>query len=97
MTRSEVYKAIDGERYYQTLKWNEGTATNGGKHSWEDWITYMEDYLGEAKHLLSRLPVDQHEPKVKEIMRKVAALAVASMEQRGTSLRDIPENITYEV
>jgi hypothetical protein len=90
MKREEVYKLIDGERDYQDGKWNPTTTVSGGKHqSPEEWITYMEDYLAEAKHLVSREAHQISYPKAMDIIRKVTALGVAAMEQIETSPRKV--------
>lgn len=85
--RYEVYEAIDGEREYQDSRWNAQTTTSEGKHTFEEWIVYIEDYLAEAKHILSREPAQTAQPKVAHIMRKVATMAVACMEQYGAPRR----------
>lgn len=87
MTRKEVYEIIDSERDYQDSRWNESTTSSAGKHSPEEWIIYMENYLLEAKHILSRENVQTAYPKAMNIIRKVAAMAVCSMEQLGTERR----------
>ena len=87
MTRQEVYKRIDSERDYQSKVWNETTSTSKGEHSIEDFIVYMEDYLCEAKHVLSRTPQPECNKKASAIMRKVTAMGVSCMEQHGTEYR----------
>jgi len=87
MERSEVYTLIDGERAYQDQKWNPSTTTSHGEHSWEEWYTYMVDYIQEAQHLLSRLPQQEGNLKAAAIMRKVTAMGVAAMEQNGAPAR----------
>ena len=85
MKREDVYKLIDGEREYQSQRWNENTTSTGGKHSTpEEWITYMEDYLAEAKHILSREASPDAYSKAMGIIRKVTTLGVAAMEQINT-------------
>lgn len=86
-TRAEVYAAIDGERTYQDSRWNAETTTSEGKHTFEEWIVYIEDYLAEAKHVLSRHPAQTAQPTVANIMRKVATMCVACMEQHGAPKR----------
>jgi len=86
-TRQEVYDAINGERDYQNRKWNPQTTTSDGIHSLEEWYTYIEDYVNEAKHILSRLPKQEADLQALHIMRKVAAMAVCAMEQHGASQR----------
>ncbi len=86
-TRAEVYAAIDGEREYQDRRWNADTTTSEGKHSLEEWIVYMEDYLAEAKHILSRTAWQDGQSKALDAIRKVTALGVACMEQHGAPQR----------
>jgi hypothetical protein len=88
MERKDVYKLIDGEREYQDKKWNGTTTTSEGRHqSPEEWIVYMEDYLSEAKHILSREATQIANLKAMEIIRKVTAMGVAAMEQIETKAR----------
>ncbi len=88
-TRKEVYLAIDSERAYQASRWNRDTTTTGGFHeNLADWILFMEDYLHQARHQLSR----NGEPKATQMalntVRKVTALGVAAMEQLGAPQRE---------
>jgi len=87
MNRNDVYKLIDGERDYQEKKWNINTTESGGFHSFEEWVVYIEDYLSEMKHILARQPSSQVEMQAADIMRKIAAMAVCSMEQHGAPAR----------
>ena len=87
MKREDVYKLIDGEREYQDSRWNADTTASAGLHSPEEWVMYMEDYLTEAKHILSRENVQTAYPKAMEIVRKVAAMAICAMEQIETAPR----------
>jgi hypothetical protein len=93
MTRTEVYALIEGERKYQDERWNPQTTSSGGVHSPEEWFMYIEDYVSEARHVLSRLPVDRAYPEAMGIMRKVAALAVCAMEQNKTPARGDMTNL----
>lgn len=86
-TREQVYKIIDGEREYQNSRWNENTTSSKGIHSPEEWFMYIEDYVNEAKHILSRENVQSAYPKAMAIMRKVASMAVCAMEQIDTPSR----------
>ena len=54
MDRLKVLELINGERDYQNKKWNSETTTSDGIHSVEEWLVYIEDYVNEAKHILSR-------------------------------------------
>lgn len=87
MNRQQVYELIDGERDYQNWRWNATTTYSEGKHSPEEWFMYIEDYVNEAKHILSRENIQQAYPKAMDIMRKVAAMAVNAMEQNDTKPR----------
>lgn len=88
MKREDVYKLIDGERDYQDRKWNPNTTISEGRHNQpEEWIVYMEDYLAEAKHILSREAGQTAIPKAMDIIRKVTALGVRAMEQIPTNPR----------
>jgi hypothetical protein len=87
-TREQVYRALDGERDYQDLRWNaQKTTLSEGRHTLEEWIVYMEDYLAEAKHALSRNPAPQAQELALPIVRKVTAMGVACMEQHGAPSR----------
>ena len=81
MTREEVYKLIDGEREYQKFKWNQ--VFDDSKWSLSDWIVFIERYIQEAKN---NTGFEKHEV---DSIRKIAALAVACMEQHETLPRKI--------
>ncbi len=88
VTRDAVYAALDSEREYQDRK---GVA-NGGephRHELESFVLYMDDYMTELKHQLSRLWTDtgRAHPSCLDILRKVTALGVAAMEQHGAPHR----------
>ena len=87
MLRQEVYDAIDTERDYQDSIWNAETTSSGGVHSPEEWIVYLEDYLAEAKTLLSRNSINKAKPEVLHIFRKCAAMLVCAGEQMGMEKR----------
>lgn len=86
-SRAEVYAALDSERAYQDSRWTAETTTSEGRHTFEEWIVYMEDYLQEAKHVLSRKAAQHAQPEAAQIMRKVTAMGVACMEQHGAPKR----------
>lgn len=79
-SRKEVYDAIDSERDYQERRW--GTA--GRSHEIASWITYMQDYLNEARNLASR---NSPETIALDTIRKVVALGVRCMEEHGAPKR----------
>lgn len=79
--RLQVIDAIASERDYQKRKWGEKP------HSLPEWFMYMEDYINEAKHILSRESDETANPKALDIMRKVTSMGVAAMEQHGAPKR----------
>lgn len=87
MERSKVYELIDGERDYQELRWNGHTTSTHGAHSVTEFLVFIRDYVDEALHTVSR----KGEPEASELasanVRKIAALAVACMEQHGAPAR----------
>ena len=91
MNRKDVYRLIDGERDYQNLRWvNDKMPSGTHIHTPEEWIVYMEDYLQEAKHILSRNEAPECYNAAMAIMRKVTAMGVAAMEQIDTPARNLP-------
>jgi len=85
--RSEVYSAIDGERDYQRKWENPELTDSGGKHSLTEFLVYIRDYTEEALHVATRKPDPESEEFSRHSMRKIAALAVAAMEQHGAPFR----------
>lgn len=87
-SRIEVYDALDSERDYQDAK---GEAVDGKPHvhELEAYVIYMDDYLTELKHQLSRIWVPGGLPPTEALntLRKVTALGVAAMEEHGALLR----------
>jgi len=87
LTRKEVYNAIDGERDYQDKKWNYDTTPSEGKHSVAEWMVYIQDYLTEGMHLVSRNADPEAIRLGTDSIRKIGAMCVACMEQNGVDLR----------
>ena len=85
-SRHDVYAALDSERTYQG-KW-ETESESKGKHSIDEFLAYMEDYIDEAQHILAREIVQDSYPVVIHILRKITALGVAAMEQHGAPIRE---------
>ena len=78
---------IDGERDYQTKKWNADTTESEGLHSPGEWLVFMQNYLTEAYFHASRNPDPLGSTLVMEDIRKIAAMGVAAMEQNETNPR----------
>lgn len=87
LTRQGVYEVIDSERDYQESRWNPSTTTSGGNHSPQEWLTYIRDYTEEALHIGCREADQICMEKQMANMRKIAALAVAAMENLGAPKR----------
>lgn len=82
-TRAEVYAAIDSERAYQKKWENPELTDSGGRHSNVEFLVYIRDYVEEALHSASRDPDPTARTQNTNALRKIAALAVAAMEQNG--------------
>lgn len=80
-TRKEVYDAIDTERAYQEYRWDDSDSTVG------EFVLYMEDYVAQARTELTRGQPIIGELDALHTLRKIAALAVAAMEQHGAPVR----------
>jgi hypothetical protein len=78
MNRQTIYAAIEAERAYQDEKW--GTDFDVANTP-NDWVTYITKYLGQAV----TMPWDGK--RFREQMLKVAALAVAALEQEDYAPR----------
>lgn len=90
MNRQEVYALIDGERAYQDIRWNVATTASGGVHTPTEWLVFIEDYLVQAKHIITRESEPQASLRVMDIMRKIGGMAVCAMEQNGAPPRVMP-------
>ena len=94
MERKEVYNRIDGERDYQDSKWTEREQQRLGfvpddEKSVAEWILYIENHLNKAKNNVYYL----NEGLALDEIRKVAALAVRTMEIHGCPSRKNPIEI----
>ena len=87
LKRIKVYELIDSEREYQDKLWNENTTASNGKHSVPAWLLYMQDYLTEASHIVSRNSEPHASKKASNIIRKITAMGVSCMEQHGADYR----------
>jgi hypothetical protein len=86
----KVIQAIDSERAYQDKKW--GHTLSGGRpgdgfRTVDEYTTYIAGYTADLIHEASHFGND--EAKL-HIIRKIAGLCVACMEQNGAPLREIP-------
>jgi hypothetical protein len=86
-TQEEAFQAIDQERDYQILRWATSEA-EGINHSNVEFLVYIQDYVQEALHFASRNNEQDVTPFTQDSLRKIAALAVAAMEQNGVRFRN---------
>lgn len=89
VTRAEVYAAIDSERDYQDGKW--GTTLSGGRpgageRSVDEFALYITGYTNDLVHNASHFAKTQDKL---DIIRKIAGLCVACMEQNGAVFREV--------
>lgn len=87
MLREKVYDAIDSEREYQDQRW--GGPSHDQIHELASWVVYMEHYVDKAKAAISS-PSTEGSEEITDNIRKVAALAVACMENHGVRPRYFP-------
>lgn len=87
--RSEVYAAIDSERDYQEMRIvrDGSTASPESPHTPEEYLLYMEHYMGLARATASTVWGPACKPAILDAMRKVIALGVACMEAHGAPHR----------
>lgn len=78
--RSEIYKLIDGERDYQERRWERPQHN----HSATEYLVYIDHYV---KLAFQRVSTENGEAGALENLRKIAALAVAAMEEHGAPAR----------
>ena len=85
--RADVYTAIDEERAYPKKWENPELTDSGGRHSNVEFLVYIKDYAEEALHIAARKPDPEARVQNTHALRKIAALAVAAMEQNGVLFR----------
>ena len=85
MIREEVYKLISGERDFQDQYWGD---IDDAKWSPTDWCVFIRMYLEKAeKGMIGATKVSDARKIQMENIRKIAALAVAAMENNDTPAR----------
>ncbi len=82
VTREEVIALIDGERVYQERRWGKYHHSAGG------YLTYMWRYYRQLEDLEKEPDDTAAHYSGRSAIRKLAALAVACMENRGCVRRD---------
>ena len=90
LTQAEVFDLIAEERLYQDSIWNPSSTASNDNHSFEEWIMYIEHYIGLAKFALCTKPQQEANAIASDNMRKIGALAVAAMQNNGAPPRSKP-------
>jgi len=85
----DVLNAIREERDYRDKLW--GNTQKRGEHSIGEFLLYIDDYLQEAKHIVSRKAAPGCNKEALHIVRKLATLCVSCMELNGVERRDMSD------
>lgn len=83
ISRQEVFEHVNDEREYQDAKW----PLPAHLHSMTEFAVYIENYITEIFRIVSITDETVTHDQIMERFRKIAALAVAAMEQHGTPPR----------
>ena len=87
MTKMEIFNIIESERKYQDSKWGHTLSDDrpgDGSRSVDEFALYISGYAAVLVHAASTTGT----PNSKlEVVRKIAALCVACMEQHGCPQR----------
>jgi len=79
-TRETVFQAINDERDYQEQKW----ARPAHNHSNTEYLVFINYYVQQA---FTAVSTQEDDSATKSALRKIAALAVAAMEENGVETR----------
>lgn len=82
MTFEEAISLIKEERDYQDLNWGD-TSMN---HSPVEWLAFIQSYVRDG---IDQVVQDSDDQAAMVSMRKIAALAVAAIEDKGTLPRKL--------
>ena len=96
--RAQVFGAINSERAYQDARVAEAhdDPAEQGQKKLEQFALYMQDYLNEAIHQMSRTWGPWAYEQALHTIRKVTALGVAAMEVHGAPQRPGFERLSDE-
>ena len=85
--RSVVNEIIDEEREYQDSKWvTDGKPT---EHRPIEWLMIMQYYLNKGKLIAAEVEEPLGNDDIMIIIRKIAAIGVAAIEQNGCARREL--------
>jgi len=94
MKKKKVYSRVDGELYYQELKWvvrREANGTPDESKPPAEWISYMQQHINDANKGVYNLDDEEALAQV----RKVVALGVRCLMIHGCPEREIPNELLY--
>jgi hypothetical protein len=80
---TSLIESIESERVYQNKIWVYNATETGDLHSNLDFITFIKSYLNEAIDIVSRSAEPDASHKAGHILRKIAAMALASVEMNS--------------
>lgn len=78
--RAEIFKEIEAERDYQDKRWG-GPGVDDEKNKPNDWVSYIAKYSTRWQDGTFFPYIPETEDEFRKCMVKVAALAVAAIEQ----------------
>jgi hypothetical protein len=87
LSRDDAWAALLSELDYQVARWNKDTTVTEGNHSVTEFLVFMDDYLREAKTMVSRNGEPGASEAALHIVRKITALGVSCMMQNGAPHR----------
>jgi hypothetical protein len=79
--KKEVVISIKSERDYQEKLWNKDTTSSAGIHTNSEFLVFIQDYLNEAVHIVSRNPEPKASEEASHVLRKITAMAIACAEK----------------
>src|SRR5260221_14630936 len=78
VTRSDAFDAIVGERVYQDQRW--ASSPSMGHHETGAYLSFLQSYITRA---IDEITQNETDEQALDSGRKIAALAVACMEDNG--------------
>jgi hypothetical protein len=93
-SREDVIEALKSERAYQRRRWGfrqtDGTMIEAS-HDIYEWVLYIQDYLNEGLHGLSRKPDAEAYKFALDSLRKCVTMAIAACESENVDPYNQPE------
>ena len=86
--------ALISEREHQEGTWNPETTSSGGDHNEIEFLVFIQDYLQEAIHIVSRGAEPLVSISASDTLRKITAMACATAEKNNWSSQLIEKDYT---